>query len=85
MRKKQERKKIKKEKKRESSAAGEPRDNATNEDNLVRRQHLCRDLLLIAFSSSEATRKRGDHGDLRTLVYHMWIRSVQHRMYHTNS
>ncbi|RWW09246.1 hypothetical protein GW17_00027271 [Ensete ventricosum] len=43
-----------------TSAAGEPRDGAADE-NLVRRRLLRRGLLLVAFSSSEATRKRGKH------------------------
>ncbi|RRT84140.1 hypothetical protein B296_00011470 [Ensete ventricosum] len=43
-----------------TSAAGELRDGAADE-NLVRRRLLRRGLLLVAFSSSEATRKRGKH------------------------
>ncbi|RRT67337.1 hypothetical protein B296_00011993, partial [Ensete ventricosum] len=43
----------------ETSAVGEPRDGAADEENLVRQRVLRRGPLLVALSSSEATRKRG--------------------------
>ncbi|RRT85326.1 hypothetical protein B296_00007040 [Ensete ventricosum] len=43
----------------ETPVVGEPRDDAMDEENLVRRRLLHRGFLIIAFSSSEATRKRG--------------------------
>ncbi|RZR93365.1 hypothetical protein BHM03_00021855 [Ensete ventricosum] len=51
-----------------TSAAGEPWDGATDEENLVRRRLLGRGLLIVAFSLSEATRKRGKHQRLITCM-----------------
>ncbi|RWW66640.1 hypothetical protein BHE74_00025979 [Ensete ventricosum] len=42
-----------------TSDIGEPRDGAADEENLVRQRVLHRGPLLVALSSSEATRKRG--------------------------
>ncbi|RWV77064.1 hypothetical protein GW17_00062164 [Ensete ventricosum] len=43
----------------ETPVVGEPRDDTVDEENLVRWRLLHRGFLIIAFSSSEATRKRG--------------------------
>ncbi|RWW10415.1 hypothetical protein BHE74_00022452 [Ensete ventricosum] len=40
-------------------AVGESRDDVTDEENIMRPRLLGHGLLLVAFSSSEVTRKRG--------------------------
>ncbi|RWW23914.1 hypothetical protein GW17_00011823 [Ensete ventricosum] len=57
----------------EMSTTREPRDGATDE-NLVRQQLFRRGLLLVAFSSFEATRKRGKRW--RLLLTHAGRRSL---------
>ncbi|RWW59888.1 hypothetical protein BHE74_00033153 [Ensete ventricosum] len=57
-----------------TSTAGEPRDDTADEENLARRRLLRSGLLLFAFSSSEATRKRGGSlGDVRKedIIFHL--------------